>query len=102
MDTSELDDLVLHVRAVFDSWNENTTLEEMRAGWESLFHGTKRVVGATAQKIDADFEGDWIVAPEAEGLEPSSTYMAAAMSSARSTPTATCANASPVRPRLPC
>jgi len=67
MDTSELDDLVLHVRAVFDSWNENTTLEEMRAGWESLFHGTKRVVGATAQKIEsAEFEGDWIVAPEAE------------------------------------
>jgi len=67
MGTSELDDLVLHVRAVFDSWNENTTLEEMRAGWESLFHGKKRAVSATAQKIEnADFEGEWIVAPEAD------------------------------------
>lgn len=64
---SELDELIAHVRSVFDSWNERTTIAEMRSGWESLFHGTKFVVGATSQKIQTtDFKGEWIVAPEAE------------------------------------
>ncbi|MGE0278793.1 MAG: alpha/beta hydrolase [Nitrospiraceae bacterium] len=64
---SELDALIMHVRAVFDSWTEKTTIGEMRADWESLFHGTKSEVDATSQKIQAaGFKGEWIVAPEAD------------------------------------
>ncbi|WP_242126167.1 alpha/beta hydrolase [Sphingobium sp. Sx8-8] len=63
----ELDDLVVHVRSVFDSFDENTTIDEMRAGWESLFEGTVPVVGASARRIETeDFKGEWIVAPGAD------------------------------------
>lgn len=65
--TSELDQLIAHVRAIFDSWNADTTIAEMRAGWESLFHGTRSVVGAVSKKVEtAGFKGEWIVAPEAD------------------------------------
>lgn len=63
----ELAALVEHVRSVFDNFDASTTIEEMRAGWESLFHGIVPVVGATSQKVETPtFRGEWITAPEAD------------------------------------
>ncbi|EON95952.1 putative lipase esterase protein [Phaeoacremonium minimum UCRPA7] len=66
-DDEELEGLVKHVKAVFDNFTETTTVEEMRAGWETLFHGTVPVVNATQEKVKTPlFQAEWITAPEAE------------------------------------
>lgn len=65
-DDQELEELVKHVRSVFDSFTADTTVEEMRAGWESLFHGTVPVVESTTEKIvTPQFKGELITASEA-------------------------------------
>ncbi|OAL40442.1 hypothetical protein AYO20_00178 [Fonsecaea nubica] len=63
----EREELAKLIRSVFDSFKPETTFEEMRAGWESMFHGTIPSTGATSQKVETpDFKGEWITAPEAE------------------------------------
>ncbi|KAF5584583.1 Na+ solute symporter [Fusarium pseudoanthophilum] len=66
-DEQELENLVKYVKSVFDSFTADTSVEEMRAGWESLFHGTVPVVKSTTEKIATpEFQGELITASEAK------------------------------------
>lgn len=72
----ERDMLAVKIRGVFDSFTETTTVEEMRAGWETLFADSSNTIGAVRTPIeDADFRGCWITAPEAADAERVLVYM---------------------------
>ena len=66
MSSSQLDSVIRDVQATFGSWGPDTTLPEMRKGWDGLFANVKYTVGANSEKVDAGgVPAEWIVAPGA-------------------------------------
>ncbi len=66
MSSAQLDKVIADVVATFGAWGPQTTLPEMRKGWDDLFADAKLTVGATTEKVDAGgVKGEWISAPGA-------------------------------------
>ena len=66
MSQAQLDAVIRDVQATFGSWGPQTTLDEMRRGWDALFANVKFTVGAKSEKVDAGgAKAEWITAPEA-------------------------------------
>jgi epsilon-lactone hydrolase len=66
MSSRQLEDVIRDIQATFGSWGPETTLEEMRRGWDGLFANVKPSVGAKSEKVDAGgVRAEWIVAPQA-------------------------------------
>jgi hypothetical protein len=53
MSSAQLEKVIADVVATFGSWGPQTTLAEMRKGWDDLFSNVKPSVGAKTEKIDA-------------------------------------------------
>ena len=53
MSSAQLDKVIADVVATFGAWGPQTTLPEMRKGWDDLFADAKLTVGATTEKVDA-------------------------------------------------
>lgn len=66
MSQAQLDRVIEDVVATFSSWGPDTTLEQMRAGWDGIFADVKPTVGATSEAVDAGgVRAEWITAPGA-------------------------------------
>src|SRR2546423_178722 len=66
MSSAQLDKIIADVVATFGAWGPQTTLHEMRKGWDDLFSDVKPTVGAKAEKVDAGgVKAEWITAPGA-------------------------------------
>jgi epsilon-lactone hydrolase len=66
MSQAQLDQVIHDVQATFGSWGPQTTLQEMRRGWDDLFSNVKYTVGAKSEKVDAGgVKAEWIAAPQA-------------------------------------
>jgi acetyl esterase/lipase len=66
MSSAQLDKIIADVVATFGAWGPQTTLHEMRKGWDDLFADVKLTVGAKAEKVDAGgVKAEWITAPGA-------------------------------------
>src|ERR1051326_341861 len=66
MSTSQLDAVIRDVQATFGAWGPNTTLQEMRKGWDDLFANVKYTVGARSERVESGaFRAEGIVAPQA-------------------------------------
>lgn len=66
MSQAQLDAIIRDVVATFSSWGPDTTIQQMRAGWDGLFGDVKSVVGAKCEKVDAGgVRAEWITAPRA-------------------------------------
>ena len=66
MSQAQLDAIIEDIQATFGAWGPETTLDEMRRGWDGLFANVKSTVGAKSEKVDAGgVKAEWIVAPEA-------------------------------------
>jgi epsilon-lactone hydrolase len=66
MSTSQLEGIIADVIATFGAWGPQTTLAQMRKGWDDLFSNAKLTVGAESEKVDASgVRAEWITAPGA-------------------------------------
>jgi len=66
MSSAQLDKVIADVVATFGAWGPQTTLQEMRKGWDDLFSDVKPTVGAKTEKVDAGgVKAEWITAPGA-------------------------------------
>src|SRR5256714_7113375 len=66
MSSAQLDKIIADVVATFGAWGPQTTLHEMRKGWDDLFSDVKPTVGAKTEKVDAGgVKAEWITAPGA-------------------------------------
>jgi len=66
MSQAQLDAVIKDVQDTFGAWGPQTTLDEMRRGWDGLFANVKFTVGAKSEKVDAGgVKAEWITAPEA-------------------------------------
>ncbi len=66
MSSAQLDSVIRDIVATFGAWGPDTTLEEMRRGWDALFANVKLSVGAKTEKVDAGgVKAEWIAAPKA-------------------------------------
>jgi acetyl esterase/lipase len=66
MSSAQLEKVIADVVATFGSWGPQTTLAEMRKGWDDLFSNVKPSVGAKTEKIDAGgVKAEWMTAPGA-------------------------------------
>src|SRR5258705_7153746 len=66
MSQAQLDAVIKDIQATFGAWGPQTTLDEMRRGWDGLFANVKFTVGAKSEKVDAGgVKAEWITAPEA-------------------------------------
>lgn len=66
MSAAQLDKVIAEVQATFGSWGPQTTLAEMRKGWDDIFANVKPTVGAKSEKVDAGgIRAEWITAPKA-------------------------------------
>jgi acetyl esterase/lipase len=66
MSSSQLERVIADVVATFGAWGPQTTLAEMRKGWDDLFANAKLTVGARSEKVDAGgVRAEWITAPGA-------------------------------------
>jgi monoterpene epsilon-lactone hydrolase len=63
MSSSQLEAIIADVVATFGAWGPQTTLAEMRKGWDDLFANTELTVGAKSEPVDADgVRAEWIAA----------------------------------------
>lgn len=66
MSSAQLEKVIADVVATFGAWGPQTTLAEMRNGWDGLFSNSKPSVGAKTEKVDAGgVKAEWITAPGA-------------------------------------
>ena len=66
MSASQLDKIIADVQRTFGGWGPQTTLQEMRKGWDDLFSDVVPSVGAKSEKVDAGgVKAEWITAPGA-------------------------------------
>jgi acetyl esterase/lipase len=66
MSSAQLEKVIADVVATFGSWGPETTLAQMRKGWDDLFADAKSTVGAKTEKVDAGgVKAEWITAPGA-------------------------------------
>ncbi|HUE39333.1 MAG TPA: alpha/beta hydrolase [Candidatus Binatia bacterium] len=66
MSSAQLDKIIADVVRTFGAWGPQTTLHEMRKGWDDLFSDVKPTVGAKSEKVDAGgVKAEWITAPGA-------------------------------------
>jgi epsilon-lactone hydrolase len=66
MSTSQLEGIITDVVATFGAWGPQTTLAQMRKGWDDLFSNAKLTVGAESEKVDAGgVRAEWVTAPGA-------------------------------------
>ena len=66
MSNAQLEKVIADVVATFGSWGPQTTLPEMRKGWDGLFANVKLTVGAKSEQVDAGgVKAEWISAPGA-------------------------------------
>src|SRR5262249_6810310 len=66
MSSAQLEKVIADVVATFGAWGPQTTLAEMRQGWDGLFSDSKPSVGAKTEKVDAGgVKAEWITAPGA-------------------------------------
>jgi acetyl esterase/lipase len=66
MSSSQLEAIITDVVATFGAWGPQTTLAEMRKGWDDLFANAKLTVGAKSERVDAGgVRAEWITAPGA-------------------------------------
>ena len=66
MSAAQLETVIAEVVATFSSWGPQTTLPEMRTGWDDIFANVQYTVGAKAEKVDAGgVRAEWITAPGA-------------------------------------
>ncbi len=66
MSQAQLDQVIEDVVATFSSWGPDTTLDEMRAGWDGIFADVVPSVGASSEAVDAGgVKAEWITAPGA-------------------------------------
>jgi epsilon-lactone hydrolase len=66
MSSAQLEKVIADVVATFGAWGPQTTLPEMRKGWDGLFADVKLTVGAKTETIDAGgVKAEWISAPGA-------------------------------------
>ena len=66
MSKAQLDKVIADVVATFGAWGPQTTLAEMRKGWDDLFANVQLTVGAKTEKVDAGgVRAEWISAPGA-------------------------------------
>ncbi len=66
MSSAQLEKVITDVVATFGAWGPQTTLAQMRKGWDDLFANAKLSVGAKADKVDAGgVKAEWITAPGA-------------------------------------
>ena len=66
MSSAQLEKVIADVVATFGSWGPQTTLAEMRKGWDDLFSNVKPSVGAKTEKVDAGgVKAEWMTAPGA-------------------------------------
>lgn len=66
MSADQLDRVIAEVQATFGSWGPQTTLAEMRKGWDDIFADVKPTVGAKSEAVDAGgVRAEWITAPNA-------------------------------------
>lgn len=66
MSSAQLEKVIADVVTTFGSWGPQTTLAEMRKGWDDLFANVKPTVGAKTEKVDAGgVRAEWITAPGA-------------------------------------
>jgi epsilon-lactone hydrolase len=66
MSSAQLDKVIADIVATFGKWGPQTTLAEMRKGWDDLFADVKPTVGAKSEKVDAGgVKAEWITAPGA-------------------------------------
>jgi acetyl esterase/lipase len=66
MSAAQLEKVIAEVVATFSSWGPQTTLPEMRKGWDDIFANVDYTVGAKAEKVDAGgVRAEWITAPGA-------------------------------------
>jgi len=66
MSAAQLDKVIADVQRTFGGWGPQTTLQEMRKGWDDLFSDVVPSVGAKSEKVDAGgVKAEWITAPGA-------------------------------------
>ena len=66
MSAAQLEKIVADVQRTFGGWGPQTTLQEMRKGWDDLFSDVVPSVGAKSEKVDAGgVKAEWITAPGA-------------------------------------
>jgi acetyl esterase/lipase len=66
MSSAQLEKVIGDVVATFGAWGPQTTVAEMRKGWDDLFSNAKLTVGAKTEKVDAGgVKAEWITAPGA-------------------------------------
>jgi monoterpene epsilon-lactone hydrolase len=66
MSAAQLDKIIGDVVRTFGGWGPQTTLHEMRKGWDDLFSDVVPSVGAKSEKVDAGgVKAEWITAPGA-------------------------------------
>jgi acetyl esterase/lipase len=62
----QLDRVIEDVVATFSSWGPDTTLDQMREGWDGIFASVEPTVGASSEAVDAGgVRAEWISAPGA-------------------------------------
>ena len=66
MSAAQLDKVIADVQRTFGGWGPQTTLQEMRKGWDGLFSDVVPSVGAKSERVDAGgVKAEWITAPGA-------------------------------------
>ena len=66
MSSGQLEKVIADVVSTFGAWGPQTTLAQMRKGWDDLFANAKPSVGAKSEKVDAGgVKAEWITAPGA-------------------------------------
>ncbi len=67
MSAAQLDKVIAEVVATFSAWGPDTTLPQMRKGWDDIFANVTPTVGAKTEKVDAGgVRAEWITAPNAD------------------------------------
>ena len=66
MSAQQLNDVIHRITATFGSWGPDTTIEQMRQGWDDLFADVKPEVGAKREPVSAGgVKAEWVTAPGA-------------------------------------
>ncbi len=66
MSSNQLEPVIADMVAVFGSWGPDTSLAEMRKGWDGIFANVVPTVGATTEAVDVSgVRGEFISAPQA-------------------------------------
>lgn len=66
MSAQQLNDVIHRITATFGSWGPDTTIEQMRKGWDDLFADVKPEVGAKREPVSANgVKAEWVTAPGA-------------------------------------